>query len=69
MKEYAEVTREVDHWLMEPLLRGIGGQICRDNHWSTPKNVINVKGLHQAFISLGVLLTLYPVHGLLSSGG
>ena len=54
MREYVKVTREADCWLTEPLLRGIGGQTCKDNHWSTPESAINAKSLHQAFISLGV---------------
>ena len=59
-----EVTREADRWLIEPLLRGINGQTCKDNHQSTPESAINAKGLHQEFITF-----LYPVHGLLPSRG
>ena len=64
-----KVTWKADHWLTEPLLRDIGGQICKDNHWSIPENAINAKGSHQAFINLGVLLTLSLVLGLLLSRG
>ena len=63
-----EVIWEADRWLTERLLRGISGQTCNDNHWITLESAINAKGLHQAFISPGVLLTLYPVHGLSPSG-
>ena len=62
-----EVTREADRWLTEPLLKGIDGQTCKNNHQSTPESAINAKGLHQEFITLGVHLTLYLVHGLLPS--
>ena len=64
-----EVIQEAGRWRIEPLFRGIGGRTCRNKNWSTLENAINAKGLLQAFINLGVLLTLYPIHGPLPSGG
>lgn len=69
MKEYVEFIREEGCSLIEPLLRGIGGQTCRNKHWGSLRNVISAKGLLLTFISQGVFLILYLAHDHLPSGG
>ena len=61
MRKYVEV--------IEPLLRGIGGQICKSKCKTSLRNVINAKSLLLASTNLGNSLIQYPVCGRLSSKG
>ena len=69
MKEYMEVTREEGLWPIEPLLRGIGGQICKSKRKTSLRNVINAKSSLLAFTSLRNSLIQYPVRGRLPNVG
>ena len=53
MKEFVEVIQGAGRYPIEPLLKGIGGQICREKHRSMSKSVISAKGLLQTSINQG----------------
>ena len=59
MKEFVEVTQEEDLYLTEPLLKDTGGWACKRKHKNMLKNVINVRYLHQTFISLEEFLIIF----------
>ena len=63
-----ESHTEADPCLIGPLLRDIGGPICRKKHKTTWRSVTNVRGLLQTFINQKTFLTPYLVPGLLLSG-
>ena len=62
-----EVIWGVDRYHIELLLKGIDGLVCKKRRKSMLKSVINARNLLQTFISLGVYLILYLVHGHLLS--
>ena len=45
MKRLAGATQGEDPWLMKPLLRGIGGPVCRSLPEITLGNVISAKDM------------------------
>ena len=53
MEEFVEVIQGAGRYPIEPLLKGIGGQICREKHRSMSKSVISAKGLLQTSINQG----------------
>ena len=65
MKEFTEVTWGEDPYLTEPLLKDIGGQICKKNHKNMLENVTNVRDSLQTSTSLEEFLILFPALGLL----
>ena len=68
MKEFVEVTRGEDPYLTEPLLKDIGGQICRKKHKNMLENVTSVRDSLQTSTSLEEFLILFPALGLLLNG-
>ena len=69
MKEFMEVIRGEGPYHIGPLLKDIGGQICRRKRRSMLENVTSVRGLLQTSTSLEEFLTLCPALGLLLNGG
>ena len=67
MKEFVEVTRGEGPYLTGPLLKDIGGQICRRKRRSMLENVTNVRDSLQTSTSLEEFLILFPAFGLLLS--
>ena len=57
-----------DLYLIGPLLKAIGGQICRRKHKSMWKSVTNAKNLRPTFTNKEVSLILHPAFGLLPNG-
>ena len=68
MIEYVEVTQGAGYCHIEPLLKGIGGQVCKKKHKSTLNSVISVKGLLQISISQEEYSIPCLVHGHMLSG-
>ena len=68
MKESTEVTWGEDPYLTEPLLKDIGGQICKKNHKNMLENVTSVKGPFQISTSQEEFLILFLALNLLLSG-
>ena len=68
MKEFVEVTRGEDPYLIGPLLKDTGGQICRKKHRNMLENVISVRGSLQTSTSQEEFLNLFPALGLLLNG-
>ena len=54
IKGFVEATQEVDSYLIEPLLRDIGGRTCRRKHKNMWKSVTSAKNLPQTFINQGM---------------
>ena len=48
-RESVETILEAGPWRIGPLLRVIGGRICREKLWSTSKSAINVNGIHRVY--------------------
>ena len=68
MKAFVEAIQGEGPYHTGPLLKGIGGQICRRKCRSMSENATSVKGLLQTSTSLEEFLTLCPALGLLLSG-
>ena len=49
MKEFMEATQKEDLYITEPLLRAIGGQICKRKHKNMSRSAINAKDSHQTY--------------------
>ena len=69
MKEFVEVIQEEGPYRTGPLLKNIGGQICRRKRKNMLENVTSVKGSLQTSTNSEEPLTLYPALGLLLNGG
>ena len=69
MKAFVEVIQGGGPYHTRPLLKDIGGQICRKKRKSMLENVTSVKGSPQTSTSLEEFLTLYPTLGLLLNRG
>ena len=69
MKAFVEVIQVKGPYHTGPLLKDIGGQICRRKRRSMLENVTSVKGSPQISTSLEEFLTLCPTLGLLLNGG
>ena len=63
-----EAIQEADLYLIELLLRAIGGRICRKKYKNMWGSVINAKDLHQIYINWEESLTPYPALGHLLNG-
>ena len=68
MKGFVGVTQEEDPYLIELLLRDIGGQACKRRHRNMSGNVISVKDSRRTFTSLEELLILFLALGHLLNG-
>ena len=69
MKAFVAVIRGEGPYHTEPLLKDIGGQICRRKHRSMLENVTSVKGSLQTSTNLEEFLTFCPALSILLNGG
>ena len=69
MKAFVEVIREEGPYHTGPLLKDIGGQICKRKRKSMLENVTSVRDSLQTSTSLEEFLTLCPALGLLLNEG
>lgn len=63
MKGFVGVILGVDLWLIEPLLKVIGGRTCKKKSKSMLRSAINVNDLRQIYTSQVEPLTHYLVRG------
>ena len=68
MRESVEAILEAGPCRIGPLLRVIGGRICREKLWSTSKSAINVNGIHRVYTSQEESSIQYLAHGHSLSG-
>ena len=69
MKAFVEVIQGEGLYHTRPLLKDIGGQICRRKCRIMLKNATSVKGSLRTSTSLEEFLNLCPTLGLLLNGG
>ena len=69
MKVFVEVIQGEGSYHTGPLLKDIGGHICRRKRRIMSENATSVKGSPQTSTNLEEFLTLCPVLGLLLNEG
>ena len=69
MKAFVRVIQGEGPYHTGPLLKDIGGQICRRKHRIMLENATSVKDSPQTSTNLEEFLTIYPALGLLLNGG